>query len=177
MSLQAEQHPRATPHQGRVEFGRSSRASSRCYLFPEIEIPRYKVLREPEIHTHKRMFHTSTHLAREEAKKLEIKRAKDKKITKHAPHKPKPKTLAPMFAQVLHTVLARSRFFGNCDTHNCERGSWHQLSTTLIPFYSSATQTEGKIQRPKQLTDPRATIRKVPSASKVDGARRAQDSR
>ena len=107
MSLKVEQHPRAPPHQGRVEFGRSSRASSPCYLFPEIEICRYKVLREPEMHTHKHMFHTSTHLARREAKKLKIMRAKDKKITKQAPPKLKLRTLPALFAQVVHMELAR----------------------------------------------------------------------
>jgi hypothetical protein len=59
------------------------------------------------MHTHKHMFHTSTHLARKEAKKLKIMRAKDKKITKHAPPELKLKTLAPLFAQVVHTELAR----------------------------------------------------------------------
>ncbi len=36
------------------------------------------------MHTHKHIFHTSTHLAKKEAEKLKIKRAKDKNITEHA---------------------------------------------------------------------------------------------
>ena len=173
MSLQVEQHPRPTPHQGRVEFGRSSRASSPCYLFPAIEICKYKVLREPEMHTHKCLFQTSTHLAKErgqKASKIESERQENYKARTSQTQTQNPS--APFRPSRAHGIGRKIEFFLAIVT--CTTAIEVHDTNSPLPAYHSILPPPngGQIQRPNQLIDARATM-KAPSSSKANGARRA----